>query len=494
MLLYLILGIVIGALIMWLFRKMTTEKGLVHRALLEEKNNLLLQAENKLQASREKTEDLQKTLTTKDQDNKALAQEKETLQIALASTRTTLEKLQTDQEELRKLYDEYFRQNNELKDFILKIKSENEVLKEKNNTIKKEIEDLGEKYTAQFKNLANEILEDKSKRFTAENEKNIKLILDPLNNDIKEFKKRVEETYEKENKQRFSLEEKIRDLVTLNQKISEEANNLTKALKGQRKTQGDWGEMILENILEQSGLQEGREYFKQTFLRDAAGNTIINEEGKKMQPDFVIQYPDERKVIIDSKVSLSAYERYNSSEDDEQQKTELADHIKAIYNHIDELSRRNYQQYVNSLDFVMMFIPIEPAYLLAIQKDNALWGYAFKKRIVLISPTNLIAAIKLIAELWKKEEQNKNAIAIAERGAALYDKFVGFVENLQNVGEHIGRSQKSYDDAMKQLKEGSGNLIGQAEKLRKLGVQGKKNLPGTLLNDTDTEDEDQELK
>ena len=352
---------------------------------------------------------------------------------------------------------------------------------------KKEIEDLGEKYTAQFKNLANEILEDKSKRFTEENQKNIRLILDPLGIDLKEFKKKVEETYEKENKQRFSLEEKIKDLVSLNKQISEEANNLTKALKGQRKTQGDWGEMILENILQQSGLSEGREYVKQEFLRDEAGNTLFNDENQKMQPDFVIKYPDKREIIIDSKVSLSAYERYSSSDDELEQKAAIEAHLQAVTKHIDELYRRNYQQFSKSLDFVMMFIPIEPAYMLAMQKDLDLWNYAYRKKVLLISPTNLIAAVKLLAELWKKDEQNKNAIAIADRGAQLYDKFVGFVENLQAIGDSIGRSQKSYDEAMKQLKDGSGNLIGQAEKLRKLGVQGKKTLPGVILNDADAD-------
>ncbi|MBK7442687.1 MAG: DNA recombination protein RmuC [Bacteroidetes bacterium] len=414
-----------------------------------------------------------------------MSEEKEHLQINLSSVKTTLDKLDIDYTEVKSKFELQNNQNTELKEYILKVRGENDVLKEKNNTIKKEIEDLGEKYTAQFKNLANEILEDKSKRFTEENQKNIRLILDPLGIDLKEFKKKVEETYEKENKQRFSLEEKIKDLVSLNKQISEEANNLTKALKGQRKTQGDWGEMILENILQQSGLSEGREYVKQEFLRDEAGNTLFNDENQKMQPDFVIKYPDKREIIIDSKVSLSAYERYSSSDDEVEQKVALEAHLNAVKKHIDELYRRNYQQFSKSLDFVMMFIPIEPAYMLAMQKDLDLWNYAYRKKVLLISPTNLIAAVKLLAELWKKDEQNKNALAIADRGAQLYDKFVGFVENLQSIGDSIGHSQKSYDEAMKQLKEGSGNLIGQAEKLRRLGVQGKKSLPGVILNDAE---------
>ncbi|MBK7034743.1 MAG: DNA recombination protein RmuC [Bacteroidetes bacterium] len=488
-LVYILAGLAIGAILAWFIRKLVAEKNMVGRTDLEDKRNQLTQAESKLTFLQEKLNDLQQLVTNTELDLKRAVEEKEKNNLLLASSQTSLEKLEKDHTELKTIQENNLSQTNELKDYILKIRSENEVLKEKNNTIKKEIEEIGEKYTSQFKNLANEILEDKSKRFTEENQKNIKLILEPLNNDIKDFKRKVEETYEKENKQRFSLEEKIKDLVVLNQKISEEANNLTKALKGQRKTQGDWGEMILENILQESGLTEGREYFRQEFIKDEAGNTIMNDDGKKMQPDFILQYPDKRKVIIDSKVSLSAYERYNSSEEDMEQKVALQNHIAAIYNHVDELNKRNYSQFVKGLDFVMMFVPIEPAYLLAIQKDADLWNYAYKKRVILISPTNLIAAIKLISEIWKKEEQNKNAVAIAERGAAMYDKFVGFVENLVDIGDHIGRSQKSYEDAMKQLKDGSGNLIGQAEKLRKLGVQGKKVLPGTIINDAMIEDD-----
>jgi len=483
--LFLIIGVVAGALVAWIIRKLLVEKNMVARDAYAKLENELMQVVAAQKFAQEKIADQQKTINANETVVKQLSDEKEHLQINLSSVKTTLDKLDIDYTEVKSKFELLNNQNTELKEYILKVRGENDVLKEKNNTIKKEIEDLGEKYTAQFKNLANEILEDKSKRFTEENQKNIRLILDPLGIDLKEFKKKVEETYEKENKQRFSLEEKIKDLVSLNKQISEEANNLTKALKGQRKTQGDWGEMILENILQQSGLSEGREYVKQEFLRDEAGNTLFNDENQKMQPDFVIKYPDKREIIIDSKVSLSAYERYSSSDDEVEQKAAIEAHLNAVNKHIDELYRRNYQQFSKSLDFVMMFIPIEPAYMLAMQKDLDLWNYAYRKKVLLISPTNLIAAVKLLAELWKKDEQNKNALAIADRGAQLYDKFVGFVENLQSIGDSIGRSQKSYDEAMKQLKEGSGNLIGQAEKLRRLGVQGKKTLPGVILNDAE---------
>lgn len=482
---YLIVGLLIGGVLSWIMRKLIAERNMVSRNTYNQLQEALIQAETNSKFLQDKINDVQLAVSESIQKLNAANDEKSTLQITLSSVKTTLDKIEIDYQELKQQADTYFNQNNELKDFIIKVKGENEVLKAKNNSIEKGIEELGEKYTAQFKILAGEILEDKSKRFTEENQKNIKLILDPLGIDLKAFKQKVEETYEKENKQRFSLEEKIKDLVNLNKQISEEANNLTRALKGQRKTQGDWGEMILENILQQSGLTEGREYLKQAFLRDDAGNTLFNDENQKMQPDFVIMYPDKRQIIIDSKVSLSAYERYNSSEDDLEQKKELELHLTAITKHIDELYRRNYQNFSKSLDFVMMFIPVEPAYMLAMQKDNDLWNYAYRKKVLLISPTNLIAAVKLVAELWKKDEQNKNAIAIAERGAALYDKFVGFVENLESIGESIGKSQRSYDEAMKQLKDGSGNLIGQVEKLRRLGVQGKKSLPGTLLSDAE---------
>jgi DNA recombination protein RmuC len=487
--LFLIAGIVLGALVTWIIRKLIAEKNAVSRNEFTKVQNELFQANSNNQFLQEKINDQQKVLSQSEQHVKQISDEKEQINIQYNNTKTILHKLESDYTEVKTKFEELQTLNNELKDFIIKVKGENEVLKEKNNTIKTEIEALGEKYTSQFKNLANEILEDKSKRFTEENQKNIKSILDPLNLDLKEFKKQVAETYEKENKQRFSLEEKIKDLVSLNKQISEEANNLTKALKGQRKTQGDWGEMILENILQQSGLTEGREYMKQEYLRDEAGNTLLNDEDQRMQPDFLIKYPDNREIIIDSKVSLSAYERYSSSDDAEVQKTELNAHLDAMYKHIDELYRRNYQKFSKSLDFVMMFIPVEPAYMLAMQKDNDIWNYAYRKKVLLISPTNLIAAVKLISELWKKEEQNKNAIAIADRGAALYDKFVGFVENLQAIGENISRSQRSYDDAMKQLRDGSGNLIGQAEKLRRLGVQGKKNLPGNILSDAELQED-----
>lgn len=328
-----------------------------------------------------------------------------------------------------------------------------------------------------FQILANQILEEKSHRFTDINKVNIEAILKPLNEKLVEFKTKVEETYDKESKQRFSLEERIKDLVALNNQISEDANNLTKALKGNNKIQGNWGEMILESILEKSGLKKGEEYFAQEFITDENGNKIRNDQQNYMQPDIVVVYPGGRKIIIDSKVSLNAYVRYVEAETDEIKVMTEKEHITSVKQHIDELSRKSYQDHVDSLDFVMMFIPNEPAYILAMQLDSGLWDYAYRKRILLISPTNLIASLKVVADLWKREYQSRNAIEIAKRGAALYDKFAGFVETLQDVGKNIERSQKAYDKAFSQLKEGNGNLIRQAEMLKELGIKAQKELP-----------------
>ncbi|MBD8389798.1 DNA recombination protein RmuC [Dysgonomonas sp. BGC7] len=328
-----------------------------------------------------------------------------------------------------------------------------------------------------FQILANQILEEKTLRFTDVNKSNMEAILKPLNEKLVEFRTKVEETYDKESKQRFSLEERIRELVALNNQISEDANNLTKALKGNNKVQGNWGEMILESILEKSGLKKGEEYFAQEYIVDENGNRVRNELENYMQPDIVVAYPGGRKIIIDSKVSLSAYVKYVESETDELKIVAEKEHVLSIKQHIDELSRKSYQDYVESLDFVMMFIPNEPAYILAMQLDSGLWDYAYKKRILLISPTNLIASLKVVADLWKREYQSRNAIEIAKRGAALYDKFAGFVDTLQDVGKNIERSQKAYDKAFSQLKEGNGNLIRQAEMLKELGIKAQKELP-----------------
>ena len=357
-------------------------------------------------------------------------------------------------------------------------------LKEKLDTLKAEVDKIGEKYAAEFKNLANEILEDKSKRFTEKNKENLEAILKPLDDNIREFKKTVTDAYQKESNERFSLGNEVKKLAELNLLMSEEARNLTKALKGETKTQGDWGEMILETILEKSGLRKDEEYFMQYELKDEEGKALRSDaENKKMRPDAVIKYPDNRTVIIDSKVSLNAFTRYVEASDTTEQQRELNAHVAAVKNHIVMLSSKGYDDYDQALDFVMMFIPSEPAYIAAMQGDSNLWSFAYDKRILLMNPTNLITSLKLIVDLWKREYQNRNSAAIAERGALLYDKFVGFIENLQDLGEKLDKAGLAYHSAFKQLSSGPGNLITQATELKKLGVKSKKQLAKGLIEE-----------
>jgi DNA recombination protein RmuC len=355
-------------------------------------------------------------------------------------------------------------------------------LSAKLNEQKADIEKLQEKFSFEFRNLANDILEEKTKKFTEQNKVNLDQILKPLSEKIKDFEKKVEETYDKEAQQRFSLKEEVKRLAELNQVVSQEANNLTRALKGEAKTQGNWGEMILESILEKSGLVKDREYFIQ--------KSFTTDEGKRFQPDVIVVYPGDRSIVIDSKVSLTAYERYvGLANIEEQEEGAAKEHLLSIRRHIDELSVKAYQNLyeLKSLDFVMMFIPIEPAYLLALQNDPVLWNYAYEKRILLISPTNLIAALKMVESMWRQEYQNKNAEEIARQSGDLYDKFVGFVTDLIELGKKLKSTDAYYEESMKKLTDGKGNLISRIENIRKLGAKTKKTLPQSLINRVDEE-------
>lgn len=336
-----------------------------------------------------------------------------------------------------------------------------------------EMERLHQQAYLQFEKIAGQLLEEKSGRFTAMNREHITALLQPLGDHIERFKKKVEETYDKESKQRFSLEERVKELVAQTNKVSSEANNLANALKGQVKKQGNWGEMILESVLQQSGLIRNREYFLQQTLQD--------EEGRTLRPDVLIRLPDNRMVIVDSKVSLVAYDRLAAAETSEEQQHYRLEHIRSVYSHIDDLSRKQYDNLETALDFTMMFVPIEPAYLVAIQSDPDLWAYAYARRILLISPTNLIACLKLIADLWKRELQSKNAMEIVRRGELLYEKAVGFVSTMEDIGKHINRLQQSYQAAAGQLNTGQGHLVGQTLKLKELGLKSSKEMPPAML-------------
>ena len=304
-------------------------------------------------------------------------------------------------------------------------------------------------------------------------------ILNPLKERLEGFKKTVEETYNNEARERFSLKEQIKELVERSESIGAEAKQLTHALRGDSKIQGDWGEMILESILEKSGLEKDREYFIQETLRDEEGHTIQGSDGRKMRPDVIIRYPggENHQMVIDSKVSLTAYVNYVNAEDADEARLALKQHLVSVKKHIDELAGKSYQDYVGKGDHVMMFIPNEAAYLAAMQADHALWQYAYEKKVLLLSPTNLIAALKLVADLWQRDKQTRNAIDIAEEGGKLYDKFAGLVEDMEKIGKSLNTTAMAYTDAMKKLKTGNGNLIGRVEKLKVMGVKAKKNLP-----------------
>ena len=431
--------------------------------------------------SRKSYEELQQNFNQKEADfNKIIAE-------ISAENKTQIQKI-TELQELNE------KQNSEIKDLqkdknqLIGLKSQlaaqNESLQQLLDSQKEEIVKIQEEAKLQFENLANKILEEKTTKFTEQNQKNLKTILEPFQEKISELKNRVNEAYEKENKERFSLAEKVKELAELNQQISEDAKKLTRALKGEAKTQGNWGEMILESILEKSGLVKGREYFLEHQLTDENNKALYSEfSGKKMRPDAVVKYPDERNVIIDSKVSLTAFTELVDETDAEVYAIKLNQHLSSIKNHINQLSQKAYDDYGKSLDFVMMFIPSEPAYIAAMQADQNLWNFAYERRILLLNPSNLITSLKLIADLWKREYQSRNAMEIAERGAKLYDKFVGFVENLEKIGKNIDNAKNSYTDAYKQLSTGNDNLIIQTQKLRTLGIKNKKQLPNSLTEE-----------
>jgi DNA recombination protein RmuC len=326
-----------------------------------------------------------------------------------------------------------------------------------------------------FKTLAGEILEDKTKRFTEQNQTNINQLLEPLKVKIAEFQGKVEEVYVQEGKDRSALAEQVKQLMSLNNQLSKDAHNLTSALKGQAKAQGNWGELILERVLEASGLRKGFEYDVQ--------ESHTRADGSRAQPDVVVHLPEDRHLIVDAKVSLTAYEEHANAETDHQREAALKRHLESVRAHVKELSDKNYQQLyaLKSLDFVLMFIPVEPAFMLAISHDSELWQDAWKKNVLLVSPSTLLFVVRTVAHLWRQEQQNRNAQEIASRGAALYDKLVGFVEDMESLGGKLQQAQKAYDGAYNKFKGGTGNVIRQAEMLKELGVKPTKQLPQKLV-------------
>lgn len=457
-----IAGLAIGLFIAFALRAAIRQKFIAANERLGRQQLIIEQLQQeKLQTQKEK-DDLLGRATEAETSNKFLQQEAE-----------EYKQLQTDFQ---------FVQNRSV---ILQ--AQLDAVNEKLSSQKQELESLGEKFRFEFRNLAQGILEEKTAKFTEVNEEKLKAILDPLKNDLVDFKKKVEDTYDKESKERFTLGREVQRLIEMSQLVSREANNLTTALKGNTKQQGNWGEMLLESILDHSGLTKGREYLVQEFIRDNAGNVIKDEQGRGLQPDITVLYPDQRKIIIDSKVSLVAWDQFIAAEDVALQKQFLKEHVQSIRNHIEGLSRKNYPRYAQALDYVLMFIPIEPAFLEAVKSDTQLWKFAYDRRIMLVSPTNLLAILKIIADLWRVEQQNRHAGEIADKAGALYDKFAGFVDNLEQVGKKLQDASQSYENAFKQLSSGRGNIVGRVEELKKMGANASKQLSDKLLADADAE-------
>ena len=332
-----------------------------------------------------------------------------------------------------------------------------------------------EHLSLQFKNLAQEILDEKSKKFSEDNQVRISQLLDPLKLKITEFQSKVESVYVQESKDRSALAEQVKNLISLNHNLTQEAKNLTTALKGSSKTQGNWGELVLERVLEGSGLRKGEEYVVQVAQ--------TREDGSKALADVVIHLPEDRALVVDSKMSLNAYDEFMSTEDTEQKEKAAKKHVDSVKNHIKELSDKNYQDLygIRSLDFVLMFIPIEPAFMLAITNDKDIFMQAWKKNVLLVSPSTLLFVVRTVAHLWRQEAQSKNAQDIASRGAELYDKLVGFLEDLESLGAKLKQAQSSYDSAFNKLSIGRANVIRQAEMLKTLGVKPSKQLPPATL-------------
>jgi DNA recombination protein RmuC len=356
-------------------------------------------------------------------------------------------------------------------------------LKTKLDENKSEIEQIQSKFTKEFENLANKILEEKSSKFTLQNQENLKQILNPLQEKIQNFELKVERTNKDNIELHAALGQQLKQLHEQNIKISTEANNLTKALKGDSKIQGNWGELILERVLEKSGLEKDREYVVEKSF-------TVNQEGKqRLRPDVIIYLPDNKKMVIDSKVSLTAYEKYINADDNERE-VFIKEHVTSLNRHILQLSEKKYEDLyqMESPDFVLLFIPIEPAFAVALNQDNELYNKAFQKNIVIVTPSTLLATLRTIDSMWNNEKQQRNAIEIARQAGALYDKFEGLMQDLTKVGKKMDEAKNEYKGAMNKLFEGRGNLIGSVEKLKKLGAKAKKQLPESIIKRANEED------
>ena len=398
-----------------------------------------------------------------------IEQHKQQFQLERVTFEKQLQQLHTEKENIRNEKDTLAIQ-------LSKKETDFENLWERNKEQKEEVNQLQEKFTKEFENLANKILEEKTNKFTEQNKEQLKNILTPLQDKIQLFEKKVEDTHKESIDYHAALRQQILGLREMNEQMSKETLNLTKALKGDSKMQGNWGELILERVLEKSGLEKGREYEVQ--------QSFVTEDGSRVQPDVVINLPDGKKMIVDSKVSLTAYERFINEEDEENKTAFLKEHVNSIKRHVEQLSGKNYHDLyqIESPDFVLLFIPMEPAFALALNEDNTLYNKAFEKNIVIVTPSTLLATLRTIDSMWTNQKQQENAYEIARQAGALYDKFEGFVSDLVKIGKKMDEAKSEYGNAMNKLVEGKGNLVTSVEKLKKMGAKAKKSLPENILN------------
>jgi DNA recombination protein RmuC len=410
------------------------------------------------------------------EEAEALESEREEAMQMISRLEERNNNLMNQLEESQREEKEATRRANETEKQLAELNADYRNLKERLSDQKEEMQNLQERFKDEFENLANKILEEKSQKFTEQNKEKLDQLLKPLGEKMEAFKEKVEQTHKEDIEGRSSLKQHLEHLKEMNQQMAKEAKDLTKALKGESKTQGSWGEVILQRILEKSGLTKGREYEIQ--------ESHTTDEGRRLQPDVVVHLPDEKRLVIDSKVSLTAYERMSSAEDEDEREHALKQHVASLRSHVKGLSSKNYEQLYggNSPDFVLMFVPIESAFGVALQQDTSLYYDAFDRNIVIVSPSTLLATLATIDSVWKQEYQSKNAQEIAERGGALYDKFVLFVESMQDIGQRIRQTQESYDQAMGRLSEGRGNMIRQVEMLRELGAKSSKDMPPELTD------------
>ncbi len=441
----------------------------IERAAWQERSAIIPRLHDELTHLRQQFEHSQ-------QDLRRYAEQHAALNTALEELRP---RLALREHELQTISAQLAEYQQQLAETRTQLAAEREQAAEKLRLLLEAKSQLGE----QFKLLASEILEEKTHRFSEHNQQQLGQLLNPLRERLGEFQKKVEDSYGQEARERHALREELKRLAEMNSKLGHEAENLTRALKGERKTQGVWGEMILDTVLESSGLRKGHEYATQVSLAHGAG---------RVQPDALIYLPDNRVVIVDAKVSLSAYERYVNADDQDARARNLKEHISALRAHIAGLADKAYENIpqLRTLDFVILFVPIEPALMLAMQHDASLFQDALKRNIVLVSPTTLLAVLRTIAHVWRQEQQNQNAQEIARQAGDLYDKLVGFVEDMQTLGNRLEQAEKSYQTAFSKLYQGRGNLIGRAQRLHKLGVQPSKSVSDHLLHTALEHDED----